>query len=447
MMNLPSWHWRLLALSGCLGAAACAADPATAPDPATTAPAPATVVVASTVGTPAPSVNAEVMSFDQSLRYVNGDVITVSDMRRRTFERKMEDGRAGKVGPNAGSTVAERTAYDQVSLDELTGETLLLQKAKELKMTPDHDRIAMMVLDEAKAAGHGYTLKDQAERRKELEREESINLVLRYYYQTKAPDIEPASMWKDYQAHQADYNMPPRVHVLQIIMRPSDPGERQDLATDERNTFRDAQGAVDAALQQAAVGRVDALVAAPTPADQQAILDAALKDIAAADARNDLGDADRKLTKHAVALLARKTAFRDSDQTVAALDAIRQSLIGKGEDAFRAAAKANSQGPNADLGGELGWLEPGFYPAVFDQNVFPLAAGAMSPVFLSNSVACLVYVVANDPPRVRSFAEVTGNLTADLERQRLAAIKAQAIAILKVKASIRDVIPLSSLTE
>jgi parvulin-like peptidyl-prolyl isomerase len=442
MTHFASRSCLLLALAGMTGLIAADATEADA-----TAPAP--VVVASTVGTPTvmnPADTATV-SFDQALRYVNGDVITVSDVRRRSIERAQTDERAGRVHPTQGSTVAERLAYDQVSLDELTGETLLLQKAKELKMVPDHDRIAMMVLDEAKAAGHGFTLREQAERRKEIEREQSIDLVLRYYYETKAPDIEPASMWKAYQAHQADFNLPPRVHVLQIIMRPSDPNERQDLATDERDTFRVAQDAVDPAVRQAAVGRVDALVAAANAADQQVILDAALKEIAAADARADLPDADRKLTRHAVALLARKSAFRDSDQTVAALDAIRLSLLGKGEDAFRAAAKANSQGPNADQGGELGWLEPGFYPPVFDQNVFPLAAGQMSQVFLSNSVACLVYVIASVPPRVRTFAEVTGNITADFERQRVEAVKQQAIAILRVKSSIHDVIPLSSLSE
>jgi parvulin-like peptidyl-prolyl isomerase len=441
-MTLPLRRSCLLA-----GLAALAGLSAADPDAGATvaAPAPGTVVVASTVGTPAgPAASAETVSFDQALRYVNGDVITVSDVRRRTFERMTDAKRSGRVLP---TTAAEHLAYDQDSLEQLTGETLLLQKARELKMTPDHDHLVMEVLERAKAAGRGFTLKEQADARKDLERAESIDVVLHYYYEQRAPDIEPDSLWKAYQAHQADYNLPPRVHALQIIMRPSDPGERDDLAREERNLFRAAQGAADPALCQAATGRVDALVAAQTPADQAAVLDAFLAELVQADARPDLAPDDRKLTAGAVSLRARKAAFRDSDQTIAALDAIRTGLMGKGEDAFHAAAKANSQGPNADQGGELGWVEPGFYPAIFDQNVFPLGAGAMSKVFLSNNVACLVYVVANEPPRVRSFAEVTGNLTADCERQRLEAIKQQAIAILRVKASIRDVIPLSSLTE
>lgn len=52
---------------------------------------------------------------------------------------------------------------------------------------------------------------------------------------------------------------------------------------------------------------------------------------------------------------------------------------------FKQVAQAFSKGPNAPKGGDLGWNTPDTLPALFVQQVNPLKAGEITPVFRSNA--------------------------------------------------------------
>src|SRR3954452_13603107 len=83
---------------------------------------------------------------DQALRYVNGEVVTMSDVRLRYEIRMQEYLRQGRVLP---TTRDEVNAFNQDSLEQLTDEILMVQKARELKLVPDHDTIVLDVLETA----------------------------------------------------------------------------------------------------------------------------------------------------------------------------------------------------------------------------------------------------------------------------------------------------------
>ena len=112
-----------------------------------------------------------------------------------------------------------------------------------------------------------------------------------------------------------------------------------------------------------------------------------------------------------------------------------------------AAAHEVSQGPGASEGGERGWIEPGSEGQGFDEVVFALKAGELSPVFRSEQGARLVLVVERVEARSRDFAEVAGEIESGLRPKHQEAIRRQAVAMLRGKASIRDVASLDRLAE
>jgi hypothetical protein len=172
-----------------------------------------------------------------------------------------------------------------------------------------------------------------------------------------------------------------------------------------------------------------------------------LADLATAAKREDLDDKSRAFARAAQDLLAQAASIRDLDQTVTLLEAERAQLVGKDEDAFRAAARRISQGPNAGEGGEQGWVEPGTFPPEVDQRVFAQVTGTVSEVFVANQAAWLVFVQSREDARVRSFDEVEGELEASQRRLRREELRRKVAGILRAKASIADVAPVSSLVE
>jgi len=141
------------------------------------------------------------------------------------------------------------------------------------------------------------------------------------------------------------------------------------------------------------------------------------------------------------------THLRDADATFHQLSDIRTQIEGKGVDAFKAAARASSQGPGASDGGDRGWLEPGSEGKDFDQVVFALKPGELSPVFRAGELCCLVLVTETVAARSREFAEVTAELEATEKPKRMAILRREAITMLRAKASIRDVASLDKLRE
>jgi hypothetical protein len=380
--------------------------------------------------------------FDQALRYVNDEVITVSDIRFLTGERLQEFQRRGKVIPQ---TDAEMLAFMQGSLEQLTDEALLAQKAKEMKLVPDHDRIVMQVLERAKELGAGLSLRAQAQARKDLERHQSIEYLLNYYYDIRTPELTPAVLWSSYQARQGEFKRPARARILQIILRPSDPRAGDELRRAKADLLKRAQDVADPALAEIAKARLaDYLADTATLAEHERILDDLIRAFADAEERADRDAASAAMVRDARDLRAKAGTIRDLPQTMQALEAVRASLEGTGEDGFRASARAISQGPNPEEGGEQ-WIEPGDRPQAFDEQVFAIAPTTLSQVFQANQAACLVYLIEREDARMRSFSEVAGELEAGLRRERREAMRQRAVDILRAKASIRDLVPLASL--
>ncbi|MBA3710565.1 MAG: peptidyl-prolyl cis-trans isomerase, partial [Planctomycetes bacterium] len=382
---------------------------------------------------------------DQALRYVNGEVITVSDVKMRTSERLSDYEHKGKVTPKSD---AEMVPFLRESLEQLTDEALLVQKAKEQKMVPDHDRVVLEVLERAKELGRDLTLRAQAEARRDLERQQSIDYLLTYYYGNRTPEATPQALRAAYDARQGEFHRPPRARILQIILRPSDRDLDRDLRRAKTDLLKRAQDAKDPSIAQAATGRLTAYLAeGTTRADQDRLLDEFIAEVAQAASRDDLDDASRAMARQAETVRAKGAEIRDAEQTAQALAALRAELDGKGEEAFRAAARRVSQGPNASEGGEQGWVEPGYYPQEFDQRVFALDAGAISEVFTVNQAACLVYILERQEARLRGFPEVSGELELILQRERREQMRRQVVSILRAKASITDLVPIASLLE
>lgn len=389
--------------------------------------------------------HAESAAYDQALRYVNGAVITSSDVRERNAMRVQEYAITGKVVPQ---TKAEIEAFMQASLEALTDEELMVQRARELKLVPDHDRIVLDVLERANREGRGRSLAEQARARRQLERQQCIDFLLTYFHDQRTPQITPEAMRGVYDRRRDEFRRPPRARALTIVLRATDPAIAKDLRRAKADLFKRAQGAADPVIAAAASSRIDAYVAdGVTMAEQTRLLDECLAEIAAQAERADLDESSRQLAQLAVELKTDADAVVDLDQCRAQLEAARGELTGKGEEAFRAAARRLSKGRGADEGGEQGWTEPGTFPTEVEQRLFALPTGEVSEVLIANQAAWLLLVLEREDARVRSFDEVAGEIESALRRDRREAMRQLAASILRSKASVRDVAPVASILD
>jgi parvulin-like peptidyl-prolyl isomerase len=386
---------------------------------------------------------AAAVLLDQTIRYVNDQVITLGDVLERNQMRLAQGGRQP-------GDLQERIAFSKQSLEELTEEELLIQYAKQFAEERkiglfDHEAITQKVMERARTSGRNLTLREQALQRRVIERRQTIDFILAYF-DTRSPNITPADLWRDYQSRAKDFYRPPRAKVLEILLRPSGQAERQEVRQAKLKVFKRAQEAADAAVKQAVESRLDAYLAA-VPDEQERLLGEVVKDIAALDGRDGLDPGSVKLVQDAKAALAAQAALRDPDQAMAQLTALRAQLAGKDADAFAKAARTVSQGPSASEGGNRGWIEPGSEGQAFDEVVFALKAGELSPVFRTEQGARLVLVTERIEARSREFAEVAGEIESGLRPKHQEEIRRQAVAMLRGKASIKDVATLDRLAE
>ena len=76
-----------------------------------------------------------------------------------------------------------------------------------------------------------------------------------------------------------------------------------------------------------------------------------------------------------------------------------------------------------------------------------LKAGHMSQAFKADKVACLVMVVEQVDARNRDFAEVKGEIESALQRQLQRTVRQTAVAMLRTRASVRDIETIERLYE
>jgi parvulin-like peptidyl-prolyl isomerase len=382
---------------------------------------------------------SERLTADQSIRYVNDQVVSLGDVLMRDRMRLADFERRGKPRP---TTREERVRFSRESLEELTDEELLVQYGQHFAEERhihlvDHERIAQSVMERSRALGRGRTLREQAEDRKQIERQQIMDQILGYF-ESRSANITPAEVQQSYQRHAPEFRRPARAHVLQILLRPSSPAERQEVRQLRVAVFKLAQDIDDEAMKKAVTSRLDAY-AVGTPDDQERLLDEAVREIAAMAARTDLALGALQLARDAQQAVERGAKLRDLDGAMRDLDAVRAGLVGKDAEAFKAIAKQVSQGPNASEGGDLGWIEPGSFQPAFDAVVFALKAGQLSQAFKADKVACLVMVVEQVDARSRDFAEVKGEIESTLRREQQRAVRQTAVTMLRSRASIRDI--------
>ncbi len=384
---------------------------------------------------------------DQALRYINDDVLTFNDVRQRNQMRLAEYRHKGLVEPD--NTEAALIAFSQESLEQLTDEALLVSKAKELKLTPDHDRVTLQILSQAKSMGIALTLRQQAEERKREERRQSIDMLMTYFYDNRAPLVTPEVLFAEYQRRQQEFARPARARVLQIVLRAVSDDERAGLKKQRLSIFQRAQASTDATIAPLAATHMQRYMAA-SAAEQDGVLATAVAELAAfaehAEVIAALPAPEAKLVADAAAVVKLATSIRDQAAVVADLDALRQQLAGQGEPAFMIAMRLRGIELVIGADGKPGvWIEPDYYSG--ENQVFATPAGGMAPVFAAKQSVCLVFVQANEPARVQSFAEVSGVLEGGFRRPRLDLIRQEAVGILRQRASIRDLLPLKRVLE
>ncbi len=375
---------------------------------------------------------------DLTIRYVNNEVVTMGDVQLRDAIRRADFTRRGQVLPR---TRDEQIRFSVTSLEEITDDVLLAQRAKEMGIQADHDQIVLEVLANAKRTGTGLSLRDQAEQRRHLERQRTIDSITSWY-ESMMPQPRPLDLRSTYDRNQQAYDRPGQVRILQILLRPSSPEERAQIRQRQQALLRQAQDATDPALKTV----VDAILAqflSAEAAEQGQALASLVEQLANFGQRTDLPADDKPLIDEAQALLKAQRGLLDRNDLETRLAASRLSLtglVGEGQlAAFRALAKQISQGPAASRGGEIGWIEPGLYTKEFDDAAFKLTKGELSPVFWIGEVGCLLLCADRKEAQTRTFDEVSGEIERGLRWQRRQAARARAIAILRAKASIRQI--------
>jgi hypothetical protein len=381
---------------------------------------------------------------DETVRYVNDQIISLGDVFQRNQERISVD---KGITP---SGMSQWMSFSRVSLEELTDEELLVQYAKEFAeehhfQLLDHERITQQVLERARTTGRTLTLHEQALQRKAIERRQSIDFIMGFL-EIRAATIGPIELMHDYEVRAKEFYRPPRAKLLEIVLRPTGLEEKKEVKLAKLAVFKRCQDAGNPMIKKVVDSRLDAYLSG-SPEVQAKLLDETIATVAALDGTAGLDQASSDLVKAAVQAQAMGTHLRDADATFHQLSDIRTQIEGKGVDAFKAAARASSQGPGASDGGDRGWLEPGSEGKDFDQVVFALKPGELSPVFRAGELCCLVLVTETVAARSREFAEVTAELEATEKPKRMAILRREAITMLRAKASIRDVASLDKLRE
>jgi parvulin-like peptidyl-prolyl isomerase len=266
------------------------------------------------------------------------------------------------------------------------------------------------------------------------------------YFESRIPHISPQDIERSYKEREQEFRRPARAKVYQIVLRPSSPVERQEIRQARIAVFKAAQDCADAAIRACSESRIEAYTVASAD-EQERLLAAAVQELAKQAGRADLDAASVALTKQASEVEARAASLRDVDAARAELEKLRGELAGKGLEGFVDAAKRVSQGPGAADGGGLGWVEPGTYQPAFDEVVFALKPNELSPVFMADKLACLVLVTERTDASSRAFGEVVGEIESALRRVQTRASRDAAVAMLRTKASIRDLVTIAQLLE
>lgn len=380
---------------------------------------------------------------DRVVRYVNADIITAADqweLVRVRLERMKRDGRSLPRGE------AEWLAFRDQVLDDITAELLKEQEADTMGVQVDERPLKRELRIEA--LRNGLDLETQSRLLEAQVRRQKVQ-ALESYFTRQATEIGPGELAAAYERRGESFTRPARYHAYRLLLRPTADVERERTFQLLLSVFRDLQVAEHDALRlvitperrKAYVGRRN------DPAAQLELLLGVAEDALAAVPEGGEGTTAQLLERARLGL-ERHAGERSLEHVEATLAALREELAAIGDraarvEAFTAAARRVSQGPQAELGGDMGWLEPGQAGAPYDQALADLPAGGLSPILEQGDVRILLLVAAREDARRRSLAEVSAELRRELERERRAAAVARLEAALRARAHIKDLDPLS----
>ena len=91
----------------------------------------------------------------------------------------------------------------------------------------------------------------------------------------------------------------------------------------------------------------------------------------------------------------------------------------RGGESLADLAREHSEGPEAENGGEVGWIAKGTLDKSLDKTLFSLAPGDLSPVTKGPSGYHIVEVISRRPAGFQAFSEVIGEIEQTLIQQKM----------------------------
>ena len=397
---------------------------------------------------PAADVAEAGILLDQPMRTVNTDVITMGDVRERTWFKLQMLQRQ-----NPGVQIDRRTfaRFQLESLEELTEQSLLLQEADRNKVVVDERRIRKQVLfqiDKAQVGGH---IEQVAQAVEERVRQQRIQRVLGQYLYLGG-NVSPEDVLAAYDANPDRWMRPGRARVRQIVLRVVEDQEidrlRDGLFAVYRRIQTDPSPVVAALVTDADLDTLlDRSEEGTGPDSQFAFLLQKATDVVNADVANAGGET-LALREDAQRYIAEAAQLRDEATITALLNTWREELMALPPGAerrarFGALARQYSQGQGAEDEGMLGWVEEGSLPGPRNEIVFAATQeDTVSEPVWSGSVCALLLVESVQSGRIQSFSEVSADIEAELTAEHEQKIRKRLLDQLRAKAHIVDVVPL-----
>jgi len=372
---------------------------------------------------------------DRTLRFVNQDVITQGDVWERMRDLFTLLRARGEPLPRSQVEFAE---YQRESLEALTDEMLLLQEAERLGAQVDEEGIREEVIEWAREQGRP-TLRAQIRERRRRIKERKLQAVL-HFYGRHWPGVRPADVARIFEERKEEFRRPARVRVRRLLIRPAGAGEIEAVRERMFAAWRKIQA--DEALAGVIGDEHIGAYLDAEDGERRKILRERLR------AALDTAPAEPEVATAALLASIRTVlddddGLRDRESVTRTLGTIRERLAAiedprERQAAFVAAVEAHSQGPQADSGGDLGWVEPGHHSETFDAVAFETPADGLSEIFWDGGFGSLLLIRDRDDSGVRSLSEVSAAIRAELRHERAQEIQKTLLDQLRDQAYIKD---------